>query len=167
MAHAFIGLGSNLNDRLALLRRAARRLALDPGVRLRRCSPVYESAPRGPVREQPPFLNAVCEVTTALAPRDLLGRLLAIESDLGRVREIGQGPRTIDLDLLLYDALIVREPDLVVPHPRLAERAFVLVPLVDLAPDLVPPGLGEPVRLLRERVRDQQVTAFATAAALV
>jgi 2-amino-4-hydroxy-6-hydroxymethyldihydropteridine diphosphokinase len=145
---AYVGIGANLGDRLAALRAAVRRLGRGPGTRVPRCSPVYETAPWGPVPDQPAFLNAVCEVVTTRAPRGLLAHLLAIEAALGRVRGVAQGPRTIDLDLLLYDDLVLTEPGLVVPHPRLHERAFVLAPLADLAPDLRHPVRGATVREL-------------------
>ena len=166
-AHAFVGLGANLGDRLENLRLAVGRLDAAAGVRVLRCSPVYETAPQGPVRQQPPFINAVCAVETALAPRDLLACLLDVERSLGRQRDVPQGPRTIDLDLLLYGATVAAEPGLEVPHPRLPERAFVLVPLLDLAPDLRHPQTGELLRDQRARLRDQAVAPFAPPGALL
>jgi 2-amino-4-hydroxy-6-hydroxymethyldihydropteridine diphosphokinase len=162
---AHIGLGSNLGDRLANLRAAVERLAADD-VRVVACSPVYETAPQGPVPDQPAFLNAACAVETALAPRALLARLLEVERALGRVRDVPQGPRTVDLDLLLCGAALVDEPGLQVPHPRLAERAFVLRPLLDLAPDLRHPRTGAPLRERLAALRDQPVAPFAPATAL-
>ncbi|HEY3353101.1 MAG TPA: 2-amino-4-hydroxy-6-hydroxymethyldihydropteridine diphosphokinase [Polyangia bacterium] len=158
MHTAYVGLGANLGDRLATLREAVRRLGQDAAVAVRRCSPVYETAPWGPIQAQPAFLNAVCEVATTLDPRGLLDRLLAIEAALGRVRDVPQGPRVVDLDLLLYDAAVVEEPGLTVPHPRLSERAFVLVPLADLAPALVPPGGAEPIAARLARLGGAGVT---------
>lgn len=155
-ALAYIGLGSNLGDRLALLGCAARRLAASGGVSSVRLSPVYETDPVGRT-EQPPFLNAVAELRTTLAPRDLLALALAIERELGRVRNLRWGPRTIDLDLLTVGDRAIDEPDLQLPHPRLAERAFVLRPLADLAPDLVPPGSPASVRALLARVGETGV----------
>jgi 2-amino-4-hydroxy-6-hydroxymethyldihydropteridine diphosphokinase len=134
---AFIGLGSNLGDREENVRAALERLSeLGP----LRASTVRETDPVG-LTEQPMFLNAVAEVRTELPARELLASLLAIERDLGRDRTVEQrwGPRTIDLDLLLYGGEVVDEPGLTVPHPRLAERLFVLEPLHELAPDLVLP----------------------------
>jgi 2-amino-4-hydroxy-6-hydroxymethyldihydropteridine diphosphokinase len=134
---AFIGLGSNLGDREENVRAALERLSeLGP----LRASTVRETDPVG-LTEQPMFLNAVAEVRTDLPARKLLASLLAIERDLGRDRTVEQrwGPRTIDLDLLLYGGEVVDEPGLTVPHPRLAERLFVLEPLHELAPDLVLP----------------------------
>ena len=136
MTLAYIGLGSNLGDRESLLRRAAELIG---AVRL---SEVRETEPWG-LEQQPRFLNAVAEIETTLAPRRLLDHLLDVEARLGRER-IGPkwGPRTIDLDLLLYGDETVDEPGLVVPHPRLLEREFVLEPLADLVPWLKIPGNG-------------------------
>jgi 2-amino-4-hydroxy-6-hydroxymethyldihydropteridine diphosphokinase len=136
---AYVGLGSNLGDRESLIRQAAE---LVGAVRL---SSIVESEPWG-YEHQPRFLNAVAELETVLAPRQLLDHLLDVERRLGRER-IGPrwGPRTIDLDLLLYDDLELDEPGLTLPHPRLHERRFALEPLAELAPDLVVPGRG-PVR---------------------
>jgi 2-amino-4-hydroxy-6-hydroxymethyldihydropteridine diphosphokinase len=165
-AQAYVGLGANLGDRLQSLRAAVGRLDAVAGVRVVACSPVYETAPQGPVAAQPAFLNAVCAVETALAPRELLARLLAVESALGRVRDVPQGPRTIDLDLLLFGAAVMDEPGLSVPHPQLHRRAFVLVPLLDLAPDLRHPLTGELLREERARLEDQAVAPFAPPSAL-
>jgi 2-amino-4-hydroxy-6-hydroxymethyldihydropteridine diphosphokinase len=165
-AQAYVGLGANLGDRLGSLRAAVDRLDAVPGVRVVACSPVYETAPQGPITAQPPFLNAVCAVATALAPRDLLQRLLEVERALGRVRDVPQGPRTIDLDLLLCGAAVVDEPDLTVPHPRLGARAFVLRPLLDLEPDLRHPVTGAPLREACARLQDQAVAPFAPPSAL-
>lgn len=136
---AFLGLGSNLEDRLANLQRAVDLIAARPGVRLSRSSRVYETDPIGGV-EQPDFLNAVIEVETDLSARDLLAACRDLETELGRVREVRWGPRTIDVDLLVYDELEIDEPDLVVPHPRMHERAFVLIPLLELEPEPMLPG---------------------------
>lgn len=151
-ARVYLGLGSNLGDREAYLRRACALLAARPGITIRRLSPIYETAPVGPV-PQGPFLNAVLEADTDLPPRELLRAANEVEASLGRVRETRWGPRTVDVDILLYGDLVLEEPDLRIPHPRLAERAFVLVPLADLAPDLVVPGQG-PVARLREECKD-------------
>lgn len=136
---AYLGLGSNLGDRLGYLLRAAAALS-NAAVRLQAVSAVYETAPWGRP-EQPAFLNAVVQVATTLDAHTLLARALQVEADLGRQRSLRWGPRTIDIDLLLFGTQrIDAGPDLVVPHPRLGERAFVLVPLYDLAPELVLPG---------------------------
>jgi len=139
---AFIGLGSNLGEREAMIRLALDDLARLPDTRLVRASSLYDTEPAGEV-DQPNFLNAVAQIETELTARQLLWNLLLIEKRLGRVRTQKWGPRTIDLDLLLYGSLIVEEPDLVVPHPELTRRSFVLVPLVELDPLLVHPGTGD------------------------
>jgi 2-amino-4-hydroxy-6-hydroxymethyldihydropteridine diphosphokinase len=142
VTRAYVGLGANLGDREAAILDAAERLG---AVRL---STIRETEPWGYV-DQPPFLNAVAEVDTDLSPRELLDRLLGIERSLGRLR-LGPrwGPRTIDLDLLLYGDAVVDEPGLVVPHPRLHERLFVLEPLNELDPALKIPGKGAVSTLL-------------------
>lgn len=136
---AYLGLGANLGDRADNLRRAVALLAATPGIRLRRLSSVYETEPVG-YRDQPRFLNQVAEVETDLAPQALLACARAVEAALGRTRGVRWGPRTMDVDILLYDEVSLAEPDLVLPHPRLTERAFVLVPLAEIAPALVLPG---------------------------
>src|SRR3990167_6525623 len=135
MAEAFVALGANLGDRAATLARA--RAALDEGpLKLTARSSAYETEPWGPVA-QGPYLNQVVRGTTDLAPRARLAALFEIETRLGRDRrrEIRFGPRVIDLDLLLHGDLAINEPDLEIPHPRLLERAFVLVPLAEIAPN--------------------------------
>jgi 2-amino-4-hydroxy-6-hydroxymethyldihydropteridine diphosphokinase len=143
---AFIGLGSNLGDRLANLSDAVGRLARTDGVTVTRVSRIYETAPVGP--PQSDYLNAVAEVRTSLPARVLLEALLAIEADLGRVRGERWGPRIIDLDLLTYGRDEIDEPGLTVPHPRMHERAFVLVPLLELEADPLLPG-GRRIASLR------------------
>ncbi|MBD3174257.1 MAG: 2-amino-4-hydroxy-6-hydroxymethyldihydropteridine diphosphokinase [Armatimonadia bacterium] len=136
---AYIGLGSNLGERLENLHQATRRLAESGGIRVSQTSSVYETRPWG-VEDQPRFLNAAIEVLTELAPHDLLARCQEIEEALGRERTREWGPRVIDLDILLYGDRAVRTDDLTVPHPHLEQRAFVLVPLADVAPDLQLPS---------------------------
>jgi 2-amino-4-hydroxy-6-hydroxymethyldihydropteridine diphosphokinase len=131
MAEVFIGLGSNLDGPAENLREAIRRLARR--IVVERVSSVYETDPVG-LREQPRFLNAVLGGSTELTPRALLDVLRGIEDDMGRTREVQFGPRTIDLDLLLYGDLRVSGPEVSVPHPRMADRRFVLVPLAEIAP---------------------------------
>jgi 2-amino-4-hydroxy-6-hydroxymethyldihydropteridine diphosphokinase len=137
---AYVGLGGNLGDRRALLDAAVDVLRREPGIEVVAVSSYRETEPVGVV-DQPPFLNGAVAVETTLAARELLDRLLAVERSLGRMRESEErhGPRTIDLDLLLYGAETVDEPGLTVPHPRLAERAFALEPLVELDPALTLP----------------------------
>ena len=146
---AFVGLGSNLGDPAAQIRRAMQALAAMPETRLVRRSSLYRNPPAGYL-DQPEFVNAVARIETRLAPRDLLERLLAIEHAHGRVREFPNGPRTLDLDILLYGERIVREPGLTIPHPRMLERAFVLVPLAEIAPEAVVPGGGRVADLVRK-----------------
>lgn len=144
---AYISLGANLGDRERSVRRAIELLGVREGIRVGRVSSLRETEPWGPV-EQPSFLNAAAELKTSLEPRALLDALLAVERSLGRVREGARyGPRTIDLDLLVYGDTVVSEPGLVLPHPRLHERRFALEPLAELDPDLVVPGHG-PVSVL-------------------
>lgn len=133
---AYLGLGGNLGDRHVLLSEALARLAAMPEVRIARISPVYETKAIGP-GDQPDFLNLVIELETTLAPHALLDLCLAIEQHLGRVRRERWGPRTIDLDVLLHGDHTLHDERLTLPHPRLHERAFVLAPLADLAPDLI------------------------------
>ncbi len=140
-AKAFVGIGSNLGDREANLGRAIELLSAEDGIEVVAVSELRETEPVGPV-EQGPFLNGAVQLETSLGPRELLGRLLAVENRLGRVRIERWGPRTIDLDLLLYGVESIEEPGLTVPHPRLHERRFALEPLVDLDPALEIPGLG-------------------------
>ena len=142
MARAYVGLGANLGDREAMLSSALEQLAAEPGVQVVGVSGFRDTAPVGIV-DQPRFLNAAAAVETELTARQLLDRLLGIERRLGRTREGPRfGPRTIDLDLLLYGSEQIDEPGLEVPHTRLHERLFALEPLGDLDPDLVVPGRG-------------------------
>ena len=147
MANAFVGIGSNLGDREDHLRRAVELLAAEDAISVLASSQVRETEPVGPVA-QGPFLNGAVRVETELAPRELLERLLAIEERLGRVRRERFGPRTIDLDLLVYEDAVVDEPGLTLPHPLLHERRFALEPLAELAPDLEIPGRGSVSALL-------------------
>jgi len=141
MTIAYIALGSNLGDRDESLRSALTALCQTEGVEVVRVSPVYETRPVGGPAGQGPYLNAVAEVRSELGPRDLLAVLLNIEQQSGRVRREKDGPRTIDLDLLLYGDLVHEDAQLIVPHPRMHERIFVLYPLAQLAPGLLHPVL--------------------------
>jgi 2-amino-4-hydroxy-6-hydroxymethyldihydropteridine diphosphokinase len=129
----YIGLGSNLGDRAANLRAALAELN-QGNMRVLRCSSFHETQPVGGPPGQKAYLNAVCEVDTQLDPRALLERLQMIEARLGRVRTVRNGPRTLDLDLLLYRDYVIDEPELTVPHPRMWERSFVLDPLAEICP---------------------------------
>ncbi len=151
---AYIGVGSNLGDRAAAIDAAIEALAATPGLRVTATSRVRETDPVG-LTGQPRFLNAVIEVETRLSPAALLKRLLAIEDRLGRVRTTRWGPRIIDLDLLLHGSRVVKTKSLTLPHPRLAERAFVLEPLAELRPDLKVPGTGRTVSALLDAVTER------------
>ena len=137
---AFISLGSNLGDKKANLGRAVELLRKVEGLAIKGVSSFYRTAPVGPI-QQDWFVNNVLEVMVKLTPRELLDVLLVIERKMGRVRDNRWGPRLIDLDLLLYGDFFINEHDLIVPHPRMSERAFVIIPLAELDPDLYIPGL--------------------------
>jgi 2-amino-4-hydroxy-6-hydroxymethyldihydropteridine diphosphokinase len=160
-ATVYLGLGANVGDRLANLRMALARL--QTLARLEDVSSLYETQPQG-VSDQPLFLNAVCRVSTGLEPQALLRFLKNLEWEIGR-RPGGQtwGPRPIDLDILLYDDRVVDAPELTVPHPRLAERAFVLVPLAELAPELRHPLLGKTMKELQASVGQEGIRRIAPA----
>lgn len=145
--HAFIALGSNLANPALQVRRAFADLSQLPASRLLNCSAIYRSAPVGRL-DQPDFINAVAQIETALTPHDLLKTLLEIECRRGRVRELLNAPRILDLDLLLYADLQCHEPGLTLPHPRMHQRAFVLQPLMEIAPDCCIPGHGAVAGLL-------------------
>lgn len=132
---AFLGLGANLGDRRRTLRTAVKALPDVVAV-----SPVYETDPVGGPAAQPCYLNLVAELQTVLSPRQLLMVAQGLESAAGRVKVERHGPRTLDVDVLLVGHLVIDDEDLIVPHPRMAERLFVLAPLADLDPSLVPPG---------------------------
>ncbi len=146
---AFIGLGSNLADPSAQVSNAMRALGRLPQTRVVRCSSLYRSAPVGYL-DQPDFINAVAQLETELAPRALLDALLALEHECGRTREFCNAPRTLDLDILLYDDLARHEHGLTIPHPQMHLRAFVLQPLLEVAPDCVIPGVGAAAEAARK-----------------
>ena len=150
---AYLGLGSNLGDRLANLQRAVELLAAQRGLKVVRSSRVYVTDPVGGP-PQPDYLNAVVEVDTALSPHELLDACMEIERHLGRVRDERWGPRIIDVDVLTYDEEEIDDPDLTLPHPRMHERGFVLLPLIELGAD---PALSEGKRLSMLRLGPQAV----------
>jgi 2-amino-4-hydroxy-6-hydroxymethyldihydropteridine diphosphokinase len=152
---AFIGLGANIGDPAKQIRGALDALGEIPGTRVTHASSLWRSAPVG-YATQPDFVNAVAEIETVQSPRPLLGELLAIERRYGRERSFANAPRTLDLDLLLYGASTIAEAGLVVPHPRMHERAFVLAPLLEIAPALEIPGKGSAADLLAA-IKDQKV----------
>jgi 2-amino-4-hydroxy-6-hydroxymethyldihydropteridine diphosphokinase len=150
-----LGLGGNLGDRESFLRRC-RDLLERSAIRILRGSSVYETEPIGP-RQQPWFLNQVVEVETELGPQELLDAVKSIEAEMGRVPGPAGGPRVIDIDILLAGDRTLDTGRLQVPHPRLAQRNFVLVPLSEIAPEAVHPGLGKTIRELRAECRDTAV----------
>jgi 2-amino-4-hydroxy-6-hydroxymethyldihydropteridine diphosphokinase len=131
---AVLGLGGNIGDTRSLMAAAIERLASNPEIELQAVSALYHTPPWGKT-DQPPFLNAAVKIETQLSPAALLKRVLGVEQELGRERAERWGPRTIDIDILLYGTIAVDEPGLRIPHPRLKERAFALAPLVDILPD--------------------------------
>lgn len=152
---ALVGLGSNLGDPVAVVRHALQALDSIPRTRLVRASRLYRTPAWGRV-DQPDFVNAVAMLETTLGARELLDAMLGIEQDAGRERhpEERWGPRTLDLDLLLHGDAVIDEPGLHVPHPHLHERVFALLPLVDIAPDAVIPGIGPAREALANMPRD-------------
>lgn len=152
-----LSLGSNLGDRLENLQEAIDTLFDAPGLEFVALSPVYETAPyggpEGDIPEQDDFLNVILAADTRLAPRTLLERVLNIENSMQRVREVRWGPRTLDIDIVMFGNVTLDEPDLVLPHPRAHERAFVLVPWADLEPDVLLPGHGKVADLAAKALR--------------
>jgi 2-amino-4-hydroxy-6-hydroxymethyldihydropteridine diphosphokinase len=151
----YIALGSNVGDRAEHLRQAREQIDA-PDLRLLRASSIYETAPRD-VEDQPWFLNQVIECETDLFPRQLLARLQKIERGMGRKRRVAKGPREIDLDILLFGDAVVKAPGLEVPHPRMAERRFVLEPLAELVPEKRHPGTRRTMREMLAGVAGQVV----------
>jgi 2-amino-4-hydroxy-6-hydroxymethyldihydropteridine diphosphokinase len=154
----YLGFGANLGDRQTTLRSARDLLA--PNVELIACSSLYETPPWG-LPDQPPFFNAVCEVHTQLSPFELLTYLKRLEQQLGRVASVRWGPRAIDIDILFFDDLVLHSETLVLPHPQLHLRAFVLVPLAELAPQLSHPILAKTAQQLAASARATDVKLVA------
>jgi len=154
----YLALGANLGDRLANLRAAID--ALPPEVTVLAESPVYETPPWG-VADQPAFLNMAVKAETHLAPPALLAHLKQLETALGRTPTFRYGPRVIDIDILFYDDLVFESEGLIIPHPRLHERAFVLLPLADIAPDVRHPVIGKAVRELLAQVDTTGICPFS------
>ncbi|MFM7424784.1 MAG: 2-amino-4-hydroxy-6-hydroxymethyldihydropteridine diphosphokinase [Elainella sp.] len=153
-----VAAGSNLGESAAILAAASKRLARQPGVELQAQSPLYRTKAVGP--PQPDYLNCCLLLTTRLDPQAMLALLLEIETQFGRVRRERWGPRLLDLDLLLFDDLILQQPQLIIPHPRMTERAFVLVPLSDIAPDWVEPVSQKSIAELVEHLDRSGVSQF-------
>lgn len=152
-ATAYLLIGGNIGDRVANLAKARESIGLRCG-RIKRCSAVYETAAWG-IEDQPAFLNQVLELETVLPPGGLLRTVLEVEASMGRRRELRNGPRTIDIDILLYGDRVVAEQDLHIPHPRLADRRFALTPLAELAPGLTHPCTGMSIRRMLEACADR------------
>jgi len=149
----YLGIGSNLGQPAEQCLEAVKRIAAVDGITHLRCSSLYKTEPVGE-KKQDDFVNAVAEVRTILSPRALLQALLQIEKEMGRVRTIHWGPRIIDLDILLFGQEVVQEEDLVIPHPELHRRRFVLVPLLELASYAIHPAFGVSIRGLMQRLQD-------------
>lgn len=155
MSIVFIGLGSNMGDKTANMEKAVLELGKVPGNKVLAVSSFYKTEPVGGI-EQNWFVNAVAELETTLSPRELLNTLLDIEKSLGRIRGVKWGPRVIDLDILLYDNLVMDEEGLSIPHPYLHERGFVLVPLVEIAPKVMHPKFKKYMSELMGGINDHK-----------
>lgn len=155
-----IALGSNMGDSQKTLESALQRLDETPNIKVKNYSSWYKTTPIGP--SQAEFLNGCAVLEVGLAPHDLLNILLKIEDEFGRVRQERWGPRTLDLDLILYEDLILNTPNLTIPHPEMLQRAFVLVPLAEIAPNMIEPQSGLSIRELSAKVEQSGVTLLAS-----
>jgi 2-amino-4-hydroxy-6-hydroxymethyldihydropteridine diphosphokinase len=153
MTTAYLSLGSNIGDRAANIARAIAALPAH-GVRVIKQSRLYETEPVE-MREQDWFLNGVVEIETVMQPQELMAALLGVEQSMGRQRLVPKGPRIIDLDILLFGSVVLKQPQLEIPHPRLAERRFVLVPFAEIAPNVMHPVFGKTIRELLEITPDK------------
>ena len=142
---AYLGLGANLGDREATIRQALKKLGALPTIEIMAVSSLYQTAPVG-MTNQPDFLNAAAAICTSLTPQELMAQILQLEHELGRERTVRWGPRTIDIDILAFGSMTINQPELTIPHPRLGERAFALLPLAEIAPGLQLPGESETVQ---------------------
>ena len=149
----YLGFGANLGDRYGQIIKALVLINALPETKITKLSSLYETAPVG-YTEQGNFFNGACELETTLPPLKLLESLLAIEDSMGRIRTIRWGPRPIDLDILFYNHRILHQPDLIIPHPAIAERGFVLYPLVELAPHFIHPEMGSDITALLEKYQE-------------
>jgi 2-amino-4-hydroxy-6-hydroxymethyldihydropteridine diphosphokinase len=153
LAIAYLGLGSNLGDREENLRQALIRLS--PNATVEKLSAIYETEPVG-YKEQPLFLNLVCRISTDLPPDELLCFAKKIETEMGRIPSFPNAPRIMDIDILLYDDTIMETQNLTIPHPRLKDRAFVLIPLMEIEPDLIHPELDKTIAQLANAVKGRE-----------
>lgn len=154
----YLALGSNLGNRSENLQSAIN--YLEPDVLVINCSPVYETPPWG-YEDQPKFLNQVIEIKTGLAPGELLEYVKTIENEIGREETFRYGPRSIDIDILFYDDLVINSPPLIIPHARISERAFVLMPMAELDPAFIHPVLGETIERLLRNVDNQGIMYYS------
>ena len=159
MSLAYVGIGANLQDPVAQVKQALAELARLPRTRLLKSSSLYRSAPLG-YADQPDFVNAVASLETSLKPVELLAQLQTIEKSQGRKRSFKNAPRSLDLDLLLFDQMTLDLPHLKIPHPRMHERAFVLEPLLEIAPAIAIPGVGPAAARMAE-IKNQKVERIA------
>jgi 2-amino-4-hydroxy-6-hydroxymethyldihydropteridine diphosphokinase len=153
MERVFLGLGSNIGDRIATIQKAKEMISSLPGVSVISSSSLYETEPVG-ISDQPMFINAVLEIETDLSPEELFFKLKDIEANLGRTETIRWGPRVIDIDILLFGDMIFEERDLTIPHPEMTKRGFVLVPLCEIAPEIKHPRLKKTIKELTDDLGD-------------